>query len=179
MKHQYSASVGRIKIIPLSESDSQRYRQIRNREENRKKFIYSEMISEESQTEWYAKYEQLAGDYMFAVYSDSQFLGGNAVYNMEEKTRTAEYGRLLIDKTACSEGGRGYEATIAALHIAFLDMKLKKIHLEVYIDNIPAYKIYLKSGFKVKELREDPEGRAMYYMEITADEFMERKGTRG
>ena len=172
MKHEYTASYGRVRLQPLSEQDSQQYRLIRNREENRSKFVFSGLITEEAQKLWYTRYLDTSGDCMFSVYdSENRFIGGNAIYNISPDDLTAEYGRLLIDKERCRSGGWGYEATAAALKAAFCELGLKKVYLQVYADNTAACKTSLKAGFRCINDTGAAGERRMTEMEITYDIF--------
>lgn len=172
MEHNYAFSMGRVCLVPLSEQESQQYRVIRNRKENRDNFVFSGCITKEEQKSWYKKYIESPNDVMFAIYDNSRrFIGGNALYNINEENGSCEYGRLLIDKQLCKNGNWGFEATIAALKVAFTYMNLKKVYLEVFSDNLAAYKTYLKSGFIVKYVNDAVDEKKLVHMEIEESRF--------
>lgn len=167
MDHKYTASFGRVKLQPLSAEDSQKYRMIRNRDENRCRFVFSDIIEEEAQCRWYMKYIVTPNDYMFSIYNaDNQFIGGNALYNIDLTEHTGEFGRLLIDKEKCKSHNWGFEATMSALKIAFDALGLIKVYLEVYADNVAAYRTYLKAGFMIDGRKKDCNGKEMLMMEL-------------
>lgn len=70
------------------------------------------------------------------------------------ETKTGDYGILMGDK---STWGKGYakEATLKILDFAFNDIKLSKIKLGVIEDNVNAFKLYEKIGFKIDEIKND------------------------
>lgn len=149
MKHTYSGSYGSIRLIPMSLEQSQEYRQMRNKPENRDYFINTGEISQEEQAAWYREYVNRPGDYLFAVCHKSvYFIGGCGIYHVNETYREAEFGRILIDKR-WSGKGCGYRTVMAACGIAEMNLKLKRLVLHVREENIPAFKIYKKAGFAV------------------------------
>lgn len=171
MDHNLHITWSGVSLKPLSYEDSQKYRQLRNRDENRKCFIFSGIISQEEQKEWYEAYLHHDDDYMFSVYDkQGQFLGGAALYHIDEVDRTAEFGRLLIDKKAAGQTGVGYLVLQACCLLAEKEFNLHTLHLDVQSDNIAAYKTYLKAGFILKKqclLPSDASAdrKLYYYME--------------
>jgi len=148
MKHDLTWRDADIVLNPLSYEDSQHYRRLRNVEANRRWFVYTGTISCEAQREWYQAYLRREDDYMFSVYSpNGTFLGGVALYNIEKDR--AEFGRLLIDRTAYGKPGAGYYATRALCHLAREELGLTLLHLEVLTHNLPALKTYEKAEFKI------------------------------
>lgn len=156
---------GGVKLLPMQKRESELYRLIRNRNDVRNKFVYSGIISREQQEKWYAEYLSKENDYMFAVYDAAgNFIGGNALYNINEKAKTGEYGRLLIDKEVGK--GNGVKATLAAGKIAKEQLGLKLLYMEVYEDNFPSIITCHKAGFRECRTVKDEWGRTMIYMEM-------------
>lgn len=158
----------RISLHPISEKDSEHLRLLRNRDENRKWFLYSEEITKEQQQNWFKKYLLTANDYMFSVISNanSSFIGTVALYNVDENKKTAEVGRIIVDKKITNEKGLGLEVTTAALFIGFDMIGLHTIHLEVFADNIRAISVYKKTGF-IQKNQYYKQNKEIIYMEIT------------
>ncbi len=149
MKHKYFYSYDGISLIPMEWKESKEYRLLRNKPENRAGFIYTGEISLKEQEMWYREYLNRKGDYMFAVYDEAcMFLGGCGIYNVAETAKTAEFGRILIDKKM-SGGGYGYRTVMAAVNIAGKYLGINELVLHVKKTNIPAIKIYKKAGFVI------------------------------
>ena len=165
MDHTFTCTNGEIRLSPFSAGDSEKYRQLRNKEYNRNCFFFSGVITMEAQRNWYNNYLKKENDYMFSVYDQTgQFLGGAALYDMQKDT--AEFGRLLIDRTAAGKSGIGYQVLMLLCRLAKEQFHLSYLHLELFEDNIPARKTYEKAGFVCKKRYLPPNGtRYLNYME--------------
>lgn len=165
MKHTFTYTDGEIELRPFSAYDSEQYRCLRNQSKNRYCFFNSDIITVESQQEWYNNYLEREHDYMFSVYNQhGQFLGGAALYDITEDT--AEFGRLLIDKDATKKHGIGYHVLLLACRFAKEQLGLIYLHLEVFENNLPAKITYEKAGFLLKKRYLSPDGkRYLNYME--------------
>lgn len=165
MKHDYTCTDGNITLYPLSESDSELYRQLRNQEQNRNCFLFSGIITEEAQQQWYADYLEKPNDYMFSIYNQKgQFLGGAALYDIAETS--AEFGRIIIDKTAARKKGIGCQVLLLLCALAKEQLHLNMLHLEVFEDNLPAYRTYEKAGFQPQKRYPSTDNRRiLVYME--------------
>lgn len=152
-------------LCPLSPEDSEKYRRLRNHECNRRCFLFSGIITADAQRSWYGNYLKKDDDYMFSIYNQTgQFLGGAALYNIQADT--AEFGRLLIDRTTAGKGGTGRRVLMLLCRLAKEQLRLSRLHLEVFEDNLPAKKTYEKSGFICKKRYLSPDGtRYLNYME--------------
>jgi RimJ/RimL family protein N-acetyltransferase len=168
MKHNYTGEYGGIRLCPLAVEDIEKMRLLRNK--NKKCFVYSKEISAEKQKKWYTEYLNKKNDYMFSVFADGAWTGAVSIYDVDATNGTAEFGRLMIDRTAADRGGLGYEATVCACRIAFRCLCMRKIRLEVYADNEPAKKTYLKAGFTSVGERFDDFGEKMLLMELNRKE---------
>lgn len=135
-------------IRELEESDIEFLRLLRNKEENRKNFIYQKEISYEEQLRWYDTYRDNPSDYMYSVISkkDGNLVGFAAIYNVDDNI--GEFGRLLVDKIRYTSSGLGRYILKSLILISKERLGLKKLKLEVFADNIPAMKIYQSCGFK-------------------------------
>lgn len=162
MEHSYSHKYNRIKIRPLEVHQIENLRILRNT--HRHCFIYSDTITKEAQQKWYENYLLKPNDYTFSIFYENKWIGAASIYNITGSS--AEFGRLLIDRTATNERGLGLDATIGVCSIAFEQLNINKIHLQVYKDNISAYKTYIKAGFKVSGTSEDSSGKILVDMEL-------------
>lgn len=147
MRHDYSIEYQKAVLTPLTEEDSEKLRVLRNRNSDR--FLDRSYISSETQRNWYYNYLEIINDYMFSVRlcSDNRWIGAAGIYNIDTVQKIGEFGRLVIDQNAAGTGGYGVIATKAISIIAFTQLQLKKLKLEVYYNNVPALVTYLKAGF--------------------------------
>lgn len=163
MRHEFQADFADIKLIPLSKGDSEKYRLLRNLPEVRNCFGNNAVISAEEQSVWYENYLEKPDEIMLAVYHREVFLGCNSIYQIDYVHKLAEYGRIIIDKQF-SGNNYGFKATMAAIKIAKEQLKLKKIYLEVYKDNIPAIISYRRAEFEEVGQLKDYQGKEMLRM---------------
>ena len=154
-----------IYIRELEEHDIEFLRLLRNREENRKNFIYQKEISYEEQLRWYDTYRNNPSDYMYSVLSekDDSLIGFAAIYNVANNI--GEFGRLLVDKTRYASPGLGKHILNHLIDIAREKLGLQKLRLEVFEDNVPAMKIYKFCGFQ-EYSESTSNGRNLIYMEL-------------
>lgn len=166
MDHDISIRYEAIKLSPMTEEESEWYRQMRNLDENRKWFKSKEIVSSEEQRRWYRKYLEQNDTFMFSVYTiEGEFIGGVSVYHINGDKQEAEFGRLLLNSGKAGRRGLGKVVVRAVSEIAREHLQLKKLYLDVYTDNIAAYKTYLGTGFVITGKGYDDRHREMYLME--------------
>lgn len=171
MIHNYRDDFNHIKLEPLTEDLIEKMRILRNK--NRECFIFSNIITEEEQKVWFMNYQSTIGDIMFSIIRkyDNKFIGALGLYNLIDKE--AEFGRLMLDKEIIKEKGYGYEAVICTCKIGFEQLNLERIVLEVFEDNLPAYKTYLKAGFNIYNSIKLDNFKTLNYMDMTKKEYHE------
>ena len=147
MNHSYSIEKNNVSLVPMTLIDSQKYREHRNLERNRKWFLNNRFINENAQMLWYKNYLLDESDYMFAIYFRGEFIGGNGIYHINISDKSAEYGRLLVADHGRRGCGVGTIATELACVTAKDLIKLKTLYLEVYRNNFAAIHCYEKVGF--------------------------------
>lgn len=176
MNHKLTGEYKDIILVPMNFEDSESFRQLRNREENRKWFVYNNEITMEAQIKWFENYLDKAGEYMFSAYHKAQpnkFIGAVSIYDENKDSKQAEFGRIIVDKQLISEKGVGFMITYCVCKIAFNQIQLKKVKLEVYEDNLPAIKMYEKVGFsKVSTIKIND--RNLIIMELLKDDFIKQ-----
>lgn len=165
MEHQFVGQFHHVLLSPLRETDLESLRCLRNK--NAVSFLNSSEISREQQSAWYQRYLVEEYDVMFRVATTDapqRFIGAAALYDIDPGKKQAEFGRLLIDREAAGRNHLGYETTMCACEIGFKQLGLQRVYLDVYADNLPAVKTYLRAGFSVfKESKMN--GRPLLYME--------------
>ena len=164
MNHNISIAIDGVILRPLNESDSEKYRMLRNNPDIGKWFTFKGFISQNQQFEWYRKYLENPNEVMFSLFDEQDnFIGANSIYDI--KDTDAEYGRLIIDPFF-SGYGYGYKATRAAAIIAKERLGLDCLKLEVYSNNASAYKTYKKVGFVDTGIIDDSHGNKMITMQL-------------
>jgi acetyltransferase, GNAT family len=168
MTHNFQNEFEDIVLKPLEQRNIEDLRNLRNKEENRKCFIYQKEITKEEQENWYKKYLEKEEDVMFSAFlkeNEEYPVGFAALYDIDKNSKKCEFGRIIVDKSKVTKKGIGYQITKSLCNIGFQDLGLDMIYLEVFSDNIPALKTYLKVGF-VEKNRYKKEDREIIYMEL-------------
>ena len=167
MEHLFSESCGRVLLKPLGKEDIEKARLLRN--QTRNSFIDAREISQEEQERWFARYLQDPSELMFSVFlaRSGQWIGTAALFHLSADRSSGECGRFIIDKTLAPEKGIGREAVEAACAVGFEQLKLQRLFLSVYEDNLPAVNCYRKAGFHEYGTSQDHSGRKLLLMERT------------
>ncbi len=149
MKNIHSYDYEGIRLQLIEKEDIEEIRLLRNA--NKDFFFYSKEVTTEEQELWYEKYMQKEDDYMFKILNTSniyEIIGVVALYDFQLDLAQCEFGRIIINHNKVSEKGVGLKATKCACKIAFEYFQIKKIVLQVLVNNIRAYKTYVNAGFK-------------------------------
>ena len=168
MMHNFQNEFEDIVLKPLERKNIEDLRNLRNKEENRKCFIYQKEITKEEQENWYKKYSEKEEDVMFSAFlkENREYpVGFAALYDIDKNNKKCEFGRIIVDKSKVTKKGIGYQITKCLCDIGFQDLELDMIYLEVFSDNIPALKTYLKVGF-IEKNRYQKDDKEIIYMEL-------------
>lgn len=168
MNHNVMFETRHLKIIPMTLEDSEQFRKLRNRDDNRKWFIYKEIITKEEQEKWFQKYLEQENDYMFAVYSnkaEANFLGAASIYDIDLQQKKAEIGRIIIDRQEVAGKGYGLEVVKGLIDISFHLLKLEKIYAKIYEDNDASLKTFQRAGLRIIEKKTGKNGETIVYLE--------------
>lgn len=109
----------------------------------------------------------------FAIVNNKdEYLGTVSLKNIDYVEGTAEFAI----GTRRNVHGIGADATILALKVAFEELKLDKVYLNVYSENTRAQKCYLKVGFEFTQKEEnafekDGISKDLNWYEITREAF--------
>jgi acetyltransferase, GNAT family len=168
MRDNFQNKFEDIVLKSLEQKNIEDLRILRNKKENRKCFIYQNEITREEQEKWYKNYLKKENDIMFSAFINGVLekpIGYAALYDIDKSSKKCEFGRIIVDKSRISKKGIGYQITKCLCEIGFEKLGLEMIYLEVFSDNIPAIKTYLKAGF-VEKNRYEKEGKEIIYMEL-------------
>ncbi len=135
-----------ISLRLLKEDDLELILSWRNRDDARKWFNDSSIISIDQHRKWFEKYIDKKDDLHFIVEAKKTPVGQLAVYHMHWEKRVAEIGRFLV---APHQERKGYMRQACAELIKFCryDLKLLYLFLEVMVTNDKAIALYKKNGF--------------------------------
>lgn len=108
--------------------------------------------------------------------SRDEYLGTVSLKNIDFEEGSAEFAI----GTRSSVRGIGGDATILALKVAFGELDLKKVYLNVYSENTRAQNCYLKVGFRFVRKEEnafvkDGISKDLNWYEITKEEFLSKR----
>lgn len=152
MKHNYSAICKNIKVLPMNEQESELYRKLRNRNDNRSSFFNQGIIEEEQQKAWYRQYLKRTDEVMLSVHliENGEFIGALGIYDIDIQKGLAEVGRIIIDKKKCQGKGYGTESLIAINQIAG-KIGLKQLYAYIYSDNPASLKSFQRAGYFISD----------------------------
>ena len=172
MQHDYTIPADDITLRPMSATDSEVYRRLRNREDNRNFFFDASEISAEQQRAWYERYLSDQASYMFSVYETNAnaFIGGIGLYDIDRAAGTAEVGRILIDRQIAAGHGYGAQAIVALSRFALQQMNLRELTAYIYHTNLPSRKSFAKAGYEECALQQDNQIVRMCFTGAQPDE---------
>jgi len=136
-----------MELIPLSAGTLEYLRVLRNM--NRECFFDSHEITKQEQLEWYRAYLEDWWDVTYIITVDSEPVGVMAVYNINTKEKTAEVGRVMVDR---SHRRLGYAGTALKLVMKYAMKELGMDTLCVYTktNNDSAVALFESVGFEFK-----------------------------
>ena len=153
-----------ILLKPIDIDDIETIRNLRNSENKNGTFKNIKYITKEEQKKWFSNYINNSNDKMFMINFNNKYVGTVAIYNIDNKQGLAEFGRILV-KEEYRGNCIGLKATKGICKYAFETLGLNKIILEVFKDNINAFNLYKKIGFKVVDI-DIVENREIVLMEL-------------
>jgi diamine N-acetyltransferase len=162
--HAFVIKSQSLVLRPLAEHDIEPLRVLRNKPDNRKWFVYNEIIPPEAQVNWFKEYLSKHDDIVFVIAKNdtpNDFMGTISLYNITQNQ--AEFGRFLIDSESAENRGYACEAVKAVVAFAFESLRLQKVYLYVFKTNGKAIHVYKKAGFVGADVQSQQE---MIYMEI-------------
>lgn len=124
----------------------------RNQERIRKWFFYSDLITPENHLAWFESYQVRDNDFVFIIEeaeADYRPVGQVSLYNINWSAKNAEFGRLMIGEPDAVGKGLARIATQLILNMAFRELGVEEVYLEVYAHNERALSFYKGIGFKI------------------------------
>jgi RimJ/RimL family protein N-acetyltransferase len=137
----------RVRLRLLTEDDLEMTLAWRNRDDVRRWFKQSDIISMESHRAWFTQHQLVDDSIMFVVEDiNGDAVGQVSIYSIDREAGEAEVGRFIA---APGASGKGFirEAINALVEFAFTELALQRVYLEVYADNLRAIRLYDSLGF--------------------------------
>jgi diamine N-acetyltransferase len=134
----------------LEERDLSMTREWRNRDEVRKWFLTSTIISPQQHAAWFAQYRDRDDDFVFVIEETALLcrpVGQASIYAIDWQQRRAKFGRLLIGDPDARGKGLARRAVTALIGESFDKLGLEELRLEVLKDNARAIALYEQCGF--------------------------------
>lgn len=139
----------RVRLRLLEAEDLDMTLAWRNRDEVRRWFKHSDVISPEAHRAWFESLQQTDDALMFVVEdaATNAAVGQVSIYGIDREVGEAEVGRFIA---APGASGKGLirEAIAALVAFAFGELGLQRVFLEVYADNVRAIRLYESLGFE-------------------------------
>ncbi len=132
----------------LTVEDTEQIVEWRNKVEVRSNFIYQNLFTREGHLTWFHEMLETKKAYQFMVCEKESNRAIGSVYlrDVDLQHQKAEYG-IFIGETFARGKGYGTEAAKLILEYGFEELKLHRIYLRVFADNVAARRSYEKAGF--------------------------------
>ncbi len=138
----------RVRLRLLTEDDLDMTLAWRNRDEVRRWFRQSDVLSAQSHRAWFQQHQLVDDALMFIVEAVEigQPVGQVSIYAMDREIGEAEVGRFIA---APGVSGKGLirDAIGALVNFAFSELALQRVYLEVFANNARAIRLYDSLGF--------------------------------
>ena len=147
----------KIILKPITLEDCEEYVEWRNSSFVSKNFIIQKKYTIEQQTNWINTIVNSKEVEQFIIVDkvSGEKIGSVYLINIELINKKAEFG-IFLKSEVFSGKGFGKEATALIIKYGFELLKLNKIYLRVFANNVSAIKLYIKSGFVFEGIaRED------------------------
>ncbi len=156
MKEYRDENVG-IYLRLMTYDDTDHIVRWRNSDGVRKNFIYQALFTRESHENWIRTMVETGKvvQMMICEVTTDEAVGSVYIRDIDTTHHKAEYGIFIGEDMA---RGKGYGTAAAKLMIryCFEELKLHRLFLRVYAENVQAIRSYEKAGFvKEAHLRED------------------------
>lgn len=168
-----------IKLRKLSIEDKEKYWESGFANPDKEVMYYTGTVNNPTKEQVYSYIERIVEDKSredFIIYDLHNNILGEVVLNeIDYDNSCCEFRIAIFNKDLCGKG-IGYKATLEVLRVAFEELKLHRVELEVFDYNPRAKRMYEKVGFKIEGFKRDGifienEYKGIYIMSILDDEY--------
>lgn len=145
---EYRDEAAGIYLRPMTEEDTDLIVEWRNSPQVRKNFIYQALFTRESHLHWIRTMVETGKVVQLIICEaeDKRPVGSVYIRDIDRQHRKAEYG-IFIGEASARGRGVGTAAARLMIRCCFEELKLHRLFLRVYADNIRAIRSYEKAGF--------------------------------
>jgi len=135
-------------IRAITREDSGDVVRWRNDPNVRKNLFSQTELSVKQHLEYYRCNIETGKCHQFIIVAEGNPVGTTFLKNIDPDAKSAEFGIFIGESSA---RGKGYASRVTRMVIdyGFSMLKLKKIVLSVFADNVPAIKAYKRAGFVI------------------------------
>ena len=163
-----------VSIRPITYDDTEDIIRWRNCDYVRSRFIDQRLFTKEGHEEWLKTMVETGKVAQFIILLDDKAVGSVYLRDIEYEEKSAEYGIFIGEENARGKHV-GTKAAKLILRYAFDELKLEKIFLRVYKDNLGAIKSYENAGFRqnenIERINVNGEVREVIFMELEKKDF--------
>lgn len=167
----------KILLRPITRDDTTNILNWRNNPNVRKNFCFQEDFTVELHENWLKNQIQTGNTKQFIIFSKqlSKDIGSTFIRDIDFNNKKGEFG-IFIGVDDCRGLGLGYEATKLTTEYAFTELKLNKVFLRVFSDNLASINTCKKAGyfeeglFKKDIITKDGEYRDLIFMAQFGDQ---------
>ena len=157
-----------LRLVPLSADWATDVVRWRNAPENRRFFLSGDELTLAGQLAWTERQRHDPRDHTFIALSEEASVGMVGIYGIDPGSRSAEYGRILIDPV-WRRRGLGRAVTGLALAHGFAALDLDLIFANCLSDNLPILALLQELGFRpTGRWRHDALDREVTRLELPA-----------
>jgi len=138
-----------VSLREITEIDTPLILKWRNSDFVKNNFVFKEQFTEQSQKNWLNNVIEKGKAIQYIILFNNLPIGSVYIRELDYVNKKGEFG-IYIGESDYIGKGLSLLATKEILKIAFETLKLHRVYLRVFPDNIPAIKTYEKAGF-IKE----------------------------
>jgi diamine N-acetyltransferase len=140
-----------IKLKPITAEDTPFIIKSRNDKDIKRYFVIQDDYTTESQQNWLDNVIAKGKAIQYIVLFEEQPVGSVYIRDIDYVNKKGEFG-IFIGSNAHRGQGIGVSATKEIVRIAFEELKLHRVYLRVFPENVSAIRSYEKAGFRYEGL---------------------------
>jgi len=164
-----------VTIRPVTEADTDRIIAWRNAPSVMAHFIYRTPLTRKAHLNWLRNRVETGEVAQFVICDGETEVGSVYLRDIDRDNQKCEYG-IFIGDEECRGKGVGTAAAKLALAYAFEELKMNRVYLRVFADNLGAIKSYEKAGFRYEgtfrqDVMIDGVGEDIVFMAILREDW--------